>query len=180
MIHKADIMSKKNLHYMWPYYAKVDRRCVKCQICERNFLLNKNYTSVKRHIRGTHYTDDNIGTSNVKKKKSTWTFSIKDNRTKCNFCNKDYDICYTVSTCMRRHLKDIHKIDKTTAQEHRKWISCCNHILTLNSDNSTCSYCKKVFQNNNYYNLIKHLIDAHQINVPFEISSTIIRKTVVN
>lgn len=39
---------------------------------------------------------------------------------------------------MRKHLRNRHKIDKNTAQEHRNWISNCKHV-SLNSDNSmTC------------------------------------------
>jgi len=87
---------------------------------------------------------------------------------KYNICEKNYNINYSITTYMKKHLQNIHKIDENTAQEHRNWISCCNHVtLNLVNNTMTCKYCNQVFQNNNYFNIMIHLTDTHQIDVPF-------------
>jgi len=97
-------------------------------------------------------------------------YKTEDNRADCDICHMHYDISYTVSKNMTEHLKSFHKIDENTTKEDRDWILYSNHvILNESSDTMTCKYCIQVFQNNNYFNLMLHLINTHQIYVPFEI-----------
>jgi len=143
----------------------------KCNFCGANYYLKKNYTSIKCHIKRDHKDIYNSIKSEASKKEFEWPFSItEDNRTECDICHMYYDIGYTVSISMTEHLKNFHNIDENTAKEHQDWILYSNHvILNESSDTMMCKYCNQVFQNNNYFNLMLHLINIHQIYVPFEI-----------
>jgi len=165
-------MSEENLHYAWTYFTKgTNETYVMCKICDTTFLLRKNYSNIMLHIRSTHSSDNNTVTSKVsnsQKKISKRLFAITEgNQIQCGFCKKSYNIYYTITESMKHHLKTIHKIDKNTAQEHR--ILCHKHVKRINT--MTCNYCNQVFQNNNYFTLMIHLIDAHEINISLEIRS---------
>lgn len=169
-------MSEKNLHYAWTYFTKgTNETYVICKICDTTFFLRKNYNKIILHILSTHSSDNNyystvtskVSKSQRKRSKRPF-FMTEDNQVKCNFCKKSFNICYTISENMKNHLRTIHKIDKSTAQKHR--ILCRKHVKRNSLNTMTCNYCNQVFQNN-YFTLMIHLIDAHEIDVSLKIRS---------
>jgi len=159
-------MSKNKCEsYVWAYFTKnINNAMSKCKICGKVCLLKKDYYNIKSHITEKHK-------DSVPKRKEEWPFSIiQQNITKCGICDKMYDIMFTTSAWMGKHLESIHNINK----KNQDWMS--HYKYTISNETMQCKYCKIIFQNDvkhKYFNAMKHLIDAHQIaGISLEFRST--------
>lgn len=155
--------------YIWLYFTK-DIEIVKCNICNITYRQRRSY-NILQHVKIQHREIYNRTFSNVSHKRNGKSLysTIQDNKIKCNICHKTYNQNYYACTSrMKKHLKNKHQIDNNAALEHRNWILHCNHV-TLNLNNTMkCKYCNQIFRYNNHINLMKHLTNAHQINIPLQ------------
>jgi len=71
-----------------------------------------------------------------------------------------------MTTSMKIHLRNEHRIDENTARGHQKWIERSNDVIQIQDCTITCRHCQQVFPRN-YFSLMKHLI-THKVDVPLE------------
>lgn len=169
---------ERGTRWMWNYITLINDNHVRCDIC--------NSTEIRIHRRTNHlidhivYKHKSFYIHEYEKHKQSANlmkfYTIHNNYAKCNLCERVYLHYRTqMSSDLQMHL-DSHKVNHSTAYNLRTWLKTYFRITNFNTGSiyyvdARCNTCNNIFRKSNCFILMKHLRDAHEMDVPSNVIS---------
>ena len=145
----------RDTNWQWHYVTSQDYQAI-CNICGKNILPDSiPRLQMKKHLNEKHKENLEIETD------ITPFCTIQNGKVKCNKCSETYIYNYSIATSMVKHL-NMHEVNLNKTEELKKWLSDYFSIVNAINKYQKCQKCHHEIEVNNIFDLINHVINAHQ------------------
>lgn len=145
-------------------YCILKNETANCSICSESHQIFTTIEPFKYHIIDKHIE---IYQNNVIPGNNNWLWEYfyisKSQIAVCSICRNGF-VPLPNLTSIKNHLIFIHYVNNAKAERLQRWIRL--HVTELNTQKRKCNICENVYDENNSYNLMVHLICDHSLNPP--------------
>lgn len=158
--------TQRNYKWINTYCLSKNNRVI-CSICDAIYVLTFS-KSLKYHIIKWHNNKEDYKRTNNEEYWLWKFYNIGNNTIKCKFCK----YCIPIDReRLLQHFRE-HEVNNSKANDLTTWMKKNLHLYYKRfrkNNKKQCIECGITYKKYNYFILMKHLLDDHQINIPVEL-----------